>query len=100
RHLLVPHSFPTRRSSDLGIAIAIWPRVHRAAAYPVRRLQLPGPEHPRPFGPEIPLIIVGGTASGERRRAEVGGRRLPRRDRGGRSEEHTSELQSLAYLVC
>src|SRR5687767_15601224 len=29
-------------------------------------------------------------------------RRRPRRDRAGqgRSEEHTSELQSLAYLVC
>src|SRR5687767_15319723 len=29
-----------------------------------------------------------------------GGRRRPRAARGGRSEEHTSELQSLAYLVC
>src|SRR3989441_8847936 len=32
---------------------------------------------------------------------DEGARRLPRRERGaGRSEEHTSELQSLAYLVC
>src|SRR5687767_15262092 len=28
------------------------------------------------------------------------GERPPRPDPGGRSEEHTSELQSLAYLVC
>src|SRR2546425_2689535 len=27
-------------------------------------------------------------------------RRIDGRDGGGRSEEHTSELQSLAYLVC
>src|SRR2546425_3893889 len=27
-------------------------------------------------------------------------RRVARQPRGGRSEEHTSELQSLAYLVC
>src|SRR2546423_7768673 len=27
-------------------------------------------------------------------------RRIPRARRSGRSEEHTSELQSLAYLVC
>src|SRR5256714_10892328 len=43
----------------------------------------------------------------ERPRAHAPGRRLPRRrdpgreEAGGlRSEEHTSELQSLAYLVC
>src|SRR3712207_7823849 len=29
-----------------------------------------------------------------------GGRAQPRRRRGGRSEEHTSELQSRQYLVC
>src|SRR2546425_3770182 len=27
-------------------------------------------------------------------------REAPHQDRAGRSEEHTSELQSLAYLVC
>src|SRR2546423_10036440 len=42
---------------------------------------------------------------GHRRRARLVGaaaRRRPHRRRGGdaRSEEHTSELQSLAYLVC
>src|SRR5205823_14339487 len=53
------HSFPTRRSSDLGSGMA-------AAAGAGRR---------RPQGARAPW-----------------GRR--------RSEEHTSELQSLAYLVC
>src|SRR2546425_8019392 len=37
-------------------------------------------------------------ARGVRRRAERALR--PARTRGPRSEEHTSELQSLAYLVC
>src|SRR2546425_7655230 len=32
--------------------------------------------------------------------AHGAGARPGRRDRGARSEEHTSELQSLAYLVC
>src|SRR5205823_13495598 len=35
---------------------------------------------------------------GARRRVSLAGRRRGRRER--RSEEHTSELQSLAYLVC
>src|SRR2546425_1814792 len=38
---------------------------------------------------------------GEPVQRRAGGRLQPRgRDREGRSEEHTSELQSLAYLVC
>src|SRR5205823_8867776 len=35
-----------------------------------------------------------------RRTSREHGRRLTRPDYLGRSEEHTSELQSLAYLVC
>src|SRR5205823_13357033 len=35
-----------------------------------------------------------------RRGGTRGGRRFHRRPFGFRSEEHTSELQSLAYLVC
>src|SRR5205823_11349165 len=92
----VLHSFPTRRSSDLGgpgpggtgilgrvpargprrVAPGAHPlgpqpdadrdRLHAAGAVP------PGPGQ-RPFGPPAPPT---------------------------RSEEHTSELQSLAYLVC
>src|SRR2546425_5159244 len=37
---------------------------------------------------------------GARAGHDIRGRRLPPIERGGRSEEHTSELQSLAYLVC
>src|SRR2546423_8361106 len=41
-------------------------------------------------------------ARGRRDSDEIGPRRLAaaRQDGGARSEEHTSELQSLAYLVC
>src|SRR3712207_7296885 len=43
----------------------------------------------------------GATARSRGRRARPGGRpRRRRRTRGGRSEEHTSELQSRQYLVC
>src|SRR2546423_10459457 len=49
-----------------------------------------------------------GVLGGLREREEVGrdvarvllGQTEVRHDRAGRSEEHTSELQSLAYLVC
>src|SRR6266404_9415454 len=37
---------------------------------------------------------------GGRAKAEAARRRIGEPDRVGRSEEHTSELQSLAYLVC
>src|SRR3712207_8761848 len=39
-------------------------------------------------------------ASGRRRHRREGTTRTGRRARGGRSEEHTSELQSRQYLVC
>src|SRR2546425_9553676 len=39
-------------------------------------------------------------ASRPRTKAPPVPRRVARRDRQTRSEEHTSELQSLAYLVC
>src|SRR2546425_7198598 len=43
----------------------------------------------------------GGRGHGRRRRLQgEGRRRLDQRGLGRRSEEHTSELQSLAYLVC
>src|SRR2546425_8218063 len=42
-----------------------------------------------------------GTEAAAAARPGVAGRRVQRRQQaGGRSEEHTSELQSLAYLVC
>src|SRR5690625_6794266 len=95
------HSFPTRRSSDLGL---------------------------RPVGPYLPKLALHVTQQigdrlrdfGARRRRELvqNGRCLPARIQGvthrllgqaqnlrrptlfDRSEEHTSELQSRGHLVC
>src|SRR5207249_6671065 len=80
------HSFPTRRSSDLGVHAAVSPR--GVGDDPRRR---PVPNAPRGG---VPL---------SRRALRSGGR--ARRDsgtppRGARSEEHTSELQSRFDLVC
>src|SRR5205823_14545714 len=97
---LHPHSFPTRRSSDL-------PRVAHEA-------ELGGEEHRiAPAGERAPdeLLVGVGTIhvrGVEEIQAEL---ECPMDgcDRFGvvvravelaRSEEHTSELQSLAYLVC
>src|SRR5205823_15059952 len=91
------HSFPTQRSSDL--------HAQRAAIDQIVIAQFGEPLEP---GQAIFELL-------RHRRQRVGGRRrgrqLPRqlrRKRGRnvlaevhlRSEEHTSELQSLAYLVC
>src|SRR5205823_14035306 len=74
--------FPTRRSSDLGLAQA-------------------------DQAPERPLAVGGGRVDQHaRHRRVLAARRpgvdpLPQAGAGvARSEEHTSELQSLAYLVC
>src|SRR5687767_15618212 len=64
------HSFPTRRSSDL----------------PMARLPMARRLSPRAHGPDNSLRAL---PPGSPWRAEM-----------SRSEEHTSELQSLAYLVC
>src|SRR5205823_10246902 len=68
-------SFPTRRSSDLPRADGGIPR-RRILTRPLPRLSVRGP---------LPLRV---------------GARTESRGSGRRSEEHTSELQSLAYLVC
>src|SRR5438445_6235027 len=65
------HSFPTRRSSDL----------RRLRAAPARR---PGPA-PRQRSQAAPAMVHRAATAGPR---------------SGRSEEHTSELQSRQYLVC
>src|SRR5205823_13706611 len=70
------HSFPTRRSSDLLI-------VHCAAQ----------PSHEK--AREIPLLDFEVNALGTVNLLEATRQRVD-----SRSEEHTSELQSLAYLVC
>src|SRR5438034_11644415 len=66
------HSFPTRRSSDLKIG--------RPQPQLAEREQQQ-PQH-------------------EQAVAEPRFRRVPRREIGSRSEEHTSELQSHSDLVC
>src|SRR3712207_6998531 len=43
-------------------------------------------------------VLVGGVGAVRRRGSRTGGRHYPRN--AGRSEEHTSELQSRQYLVC
>src|SRR5947209_15825770 len=66
------HSFPTRRSSDLV----------RSNATP--------PTRPSAMSPAAIRRIIGGSARADPRRGSS----------RGRSEEHTSELQSRQYLVC
>src|SRR5205823_12865510 len=73
------HSFPTRRSSDLRDVRDPGPLVHPGS---------PGWQQPvaphRKKNPRLPVLE----------------HEQHRRHRDDRSEEHTSELQSLAYLVC
>src|SRR5687767_15479460 len=75
------HSFPTRRSSDLSTLFSApsfsWPSRNRGRMPRMNRM--------------ITTPMIGTVSS------EISARgTLVRR----RSEEHTSELQSLAYLVC
>src|SRR5205823_8728031 len=87
------HSFPTRRSSDLlyrwvspySCQSVLWFRrqrptflTSRITEQRGRRRTTPGPPFKRPSTPAPKLAAASST----------------------RSEEHTSELQSLAYLVC
>src|SRR5690606_22218966 len=90
------HSFPTRRSSDLRPG-----RLSLGHFRPHLRRQ-PGPGHHcgpalHPFGFQVHLRGAAGLYAAEF--AERGGWR-GRGRRGGRSEEHTSELQSRENLVC
>src|SRR5205823_9978815 len=85
RHL---HSFPTRRSSDLLAQ-------QRAQSRRARGV----PDGARGRRGRRGLRVGLG---GDLRRLPVSGAGRSRRGAAGRlrSEEHTSELQSLAYLVC
>src|SRR5205823_8762216 len=90
------HSFPTRRSSDLGYlgqsAVAAAPAVPGAGVRGGRGA-VPEYERPHPHLDHVDDHARAGVAD-----PPGGG---PRRHGGAaRSEEHTSELQSLAYLVC
>src|SRR5205823_10696524 len=94
------HSFPTRRSSDL-----IHPRLdaRRALGTVIAEHGVEGADL-EPAGQKVGARPAGKAADvrraiGEARKAEVDDL-LDRQLEMIRSEEHTSELQSLAYLVC
>src|SRR5205823_13002398 len=90
------HSFPTRRSSDLvgggSPAARDLPQESSRAPPCTASPRTASPSRARP--PPPPRRSAWPHAPARRRHASAG--RAPRR----RSEEHTSELQSLAYLVC
>src|SRR5687767_15613561 len=83
--LLTLHSFPTRRSSDLrqGVPGGRAGRGGRDGKTVVAAVTIP--YIPPPLSPAARTFVAAAAAVLER---------------AGRSEEHTSELQSLAYLVC
>src|SRR5205823_12427031 len=92
-------SFPTRRSSDLREAVEDRPHRHRDLIELLPVL-LRGPRPRR--GDDQGALVHLPEAGAPERAAERAGR--GEAEGGGgvgrRSEEHTSELQSLAYLVC
>src|SRR5205823_14470444 len=73
-------------------------RSWRVPGAPAARAQPARPCHPRTRR-ETYARALNPPAAAPHLRASLGFRRAPESD-GGRSEEHTSELQSLAYLVC
>src|SRR5205823_11055732 len=85
--------FPTRRSSDLVVA---------CAADPVQALAELLPDHL--ITAQIRLAIFPANQSWNLRQLlcqrRTGVKPIARVEEQPRSEEHTSELQSLAYLVC
>src|SRR5205823_13346334 len=76
------HSFPTRRSSDLRLAVLVNREPAGVGA---------GADNQRScvVGAQLEAARVDAAALGREQLLQA-----------GRSEEHTSELQSLAYLVC
>src|SRR2546425_7672896 len=67
-------------------------RGHRGGVHPGLEARLEG-------GGDLPRRLQEDAAA-QHGEAGAGRRERPGRGGGGRSEEHTSELQSLAYLVC
>src|SRR5207249_10126574 len=94
------HPFPTRRSSDLDIHRAIgWTGIPRRGEN--RRLPietLAEPLHPFLKHLEVQVVRAGRGGCGELHAESLG---AAAEDAAiGRSEEHTSELQSRFDLVC
>src|SRR5205823_13496415 len=94
------HSFPTRRSSDLDCSIRSTDlRLLRRSTNAFRSLRL---NEPRP-GERFPVErrLYAGIAIRPGDLLDPAARQmLVHLYAAVRSEEHTSELQSLAYLVC
>src|SRR5205823_13084331 len=92
-HHLALHSFPTRRSSDLCLALARTKAWRPATTETPRARNARIHQRNRPCRRAAPRKTCrpGRSTSLTRRCATA---------RSIRSEEHTSELQSLAYLVC
>src|SRR5207244_13331479 len=93
RHLRVPHSFPTRRSSDLT--------GHRADFSRTALLAGAGTSNFR--GPPENTCLANTLRLPTPRIGDPGSFPISMRTRGNwmfRSEEHTSELQSPDHLVC
>src|SRR5205823_13801914 len=94
------HSFPTRRSSDLDNVMLKTKTVSAKATAAGIKVGFEGAKAPaEPQVYDAVLVAVGRSANGRNIDADKAGVAVT--DRGFvpvRSEEHTSELQSLAYL--
>src|SRR5205823_13633341 len=87
------HSFPTRRSSDL-----IFSEQQKSL---LENYGVPAPNVAViPNGVDVDKYTPGSSAFKQTSQASTLVGYLGRVDPEKRSEEHTSELQSLAYLVC
>src|SRR5207244_13447052 len=85
------HSFPTRRSSDLGISIS------RCAFVPKTWIRWDATS----WVPHTPMTCAPSkSSSSEARRSTPKAGSTSINDATLRSEEHTSELQSPDHLVC
>src|SRR5262249_60738440 len=92
RSALFPYT-PLFRSHPAGVALAASADTRAMAAAGVWRMHA-GPVHAR-IGRAWVAIVAGRDNRHGQSRACIGARRV-----GNRSEEHTSELQSLTNLVC
>src|SRR5205823_15012128 len=93
------HSFPTRRSSDLLIALAVALAKELSGQAHFERAQ-----ETAKVGDHCQTDPGGSVAQQEASHCKTDqqlyAEMTDKRFNGVRSEEHTSELQSLAYLVC